>query len=146
MLFAVHAHGCHRALNDGGQRQLAVRGELLEIGAVLEKIGIQRSIAQRQIGLHIVVELHQLDLVALLLQLGQDAFLQQVIVGASRRTNQQIFLAAIIGHGWGTCGDQQGHGSSGQNGTTAGVKRKTCGHESLLENLNFCSAFFAPQQ
>ena len=120
-------------MRNRAQRQLAVGGELVEIGAVLEEVGIQRSVGQRQIGLHIVVELDQLDLVALFLQLGHYAFLQQVVIGAGGGANQQILLGRVLGQSGHTGGRQQCDCGSGQNGTAAGGKGKMGGHGSLLE-------------
>ena len=42
---------------------------------LIEKIGVKRSITECQVGLDIVVELHQLDLVTLLVQLRHYALL-----------------------------------------------------------------------
>jgi hypothetical protein len=121
------------ALGNRAQRQLAIRGELIEIGTVLEEIGIQRTVGQRQIGLNIIIELDQLDLVALFLQLRHYAFLQQVIVGAGCGTDQQVLLGWILGQSRHTGSRQQCDCGGGQNGTAAGGKGKMGGHGSLLE-------------
>ncbi|MNS81594.1 hypothetical protein D3C72_1153080 [compost metagenome] len=95
-LLAVHPHRCDRALHQRRQIKLAVALELVEIYLVLEEIGVQRAIGQCQIGLHIVIELHQLDLVALFLQQRHDAGLQLVDVRARRAADHQLFLGGIL--------------------------------------------------
>ena len=100
---------------------------------MLEELGIQRAIGQRQIGLNIIIELDQLDLVALFLQLRHYAFLQQVIVGAGCGTDQQVLLGWILGQSRHTGSRQQCDCGSSQNGTAAGGKGKMGGHGSLLE-------------
>jgi acetylglutamate kinase len=52
-------------LHQVGQRQLVVGGELFQVDDVLEDVGVQRTFGQREVGLDVVVELDQLDLVAL---------------------------------------------------------------------------------
>jgi hypothetical protein len=120
-LLAVHAHGGDGALGQCHQVQLAVTLELVEVDLVLEEVGVQRTVGQGQVGLHVVVELHQLDLVALLLQLGHDAVLQLVDVGAGRAADHQLLLAGVLGQRRGRQADRGGsqHGS-GQDGTAGG--------------------------
>ncbi|MPN57468.1 hypothetical protein SDC9_205162 [bioreactor metagenome] len=84
---------------------------------MLEEVGIQRTIGQRQVRLHIVVELDQLDLVALLLQQRHDASLQLVDVGACGAADDELLLAGILRECRGAdaerCGRNGGHGGCG---------------------------------
>ena len=64
---------------------------------MLEQVGVKRAFGQCQIGLDVVVELDQLDGVAVLLQLGDDGLLQHVVVVAGRGTQHQRRVGGVGG-------------------------------------------------
>ena len=104
---------------------------------MLEEIGVQRAIVQRQIGLHVVVEFDQLDGVTLGLELGHDACLQQVVVGACGGTNAQLLLGSVLGHGrHGECTSHGQHSSSQYSAAaSASLQEKAIRHGDSLTNM-----------
>ncbi|MOA24069.1 hypothetical protein D3C78_1447310 [compost metagenome] len=97
--------------------ELLVGCEFLQVDAVLEEIGVQRTLRQRQIGLHIIIELHQLDLVALFFQDGHDTQLELVDVRAGRAAYHQFLLGLGLHRGREAHQGDCSHGR-GQQGTT----------------------------
>jgi len=106
------AMGAVGIVHQVGQRQLVLGGELVQVDGVLEHVGVERALGQREVGLDVVVELDQLDLVALLFQDGLDAQLDLVVVGAGAGADDQFFRVlgggGAGGQGQGQGGEQQG--------------------------------------
>jgi hypothetical protein len=85
---------------------------------MLEEVGVERTLGQRQVGLHVVVELHQLDLVALLFEDRHDAGLQLVGVGAGGAADHQVLLGGVLRMGLQREASERQRGQGqGENGT-----------------------------
>src|SRR5690606_34165798 len=69
---AVQAHGLDVHAHQHGQVQPVIRRERLQIRNVLEVVGVQLAVGQRQVGQHVVRELHDAQLDAVGLQDGLD--------------------------------------------------------------------------
>ncbi len=86
-------------------------GPELVIHDVLEHVGVQRAFGQRVVRLHVVVEFHDLDLVALFFQDRLDAQLQLVRIRAGAGADDEFFRVLGVGgggEGQAGCGQEQG--------------------------------------
>ena len=94
--------------------------ELVQIGAVLEHVHVERTFLQRQVGAHIVGELDQLDLVALLFEDGADALLDLVAEIAHGGADDDLLLGRV-GRKSGAAGQQGGGDEGGMDQGASGM-------------------------
>src|SRR5690606_12495485 len=82
--------------------------EPVHVGDVVEQVGVERALCQCQVGLNVVVDLDQANLVALFFQLGHDGQLEHIVVVAGGGTKHQVLLVRVSV----CCGPAQRHGGS----------------------------------
>src|SRR5690606_39813510 len=117
----IDAHGRGGALGDVDDVQLLVFLEAVQIRNVLEQVGVERALRQCQVGLEVVVELDQLDLVALCFELRHDRELQHVVVVAGGGAKHEVLLSGI-GSLDGRATQCDGGGEGAQNDTATDVQ------------------------
>src|SRR5690606_33154032 len=92
--------------------------EAVQIGNVLEQVGVQCALRQREIGLHVVVEFDQTNLVSLLFELGDDSLFQDIVVVAGRSAEHQILLIGVGSMGKGASQGDSCGGCADQDAAT----------------------------
>src|SRR5690606_38994549 len=103
-------------LDHFAELQPVVPGELAQVDDMLERVGVERPLGEREVRLDVVVELDDPNLVALLLEQGLDTDLHLVGVRTGRRTDDEFGLCLRDDGG----GERRGQRDGGCKEGTAG--------------------------